>query len=129
MALTAQDILDYDDAQRDLAKAKKVEIEKRNKIINHFRYNGAVEGVQHKSVEGLEVDILITLGLTRSIDNDALDALWADLDPEQKSAIVQKPSLVMKKYKELVDSDDAGELLNIVTEKPRQATIKLKYED
>jgi len=129
MTLIAQDILDFDKAQRNLTKAKKVELELRTKIINHFRYNGSVEGVQHKSIDGLEIDIAITLGLTRSIDADALDALWVDLDPEQKSAIVQKPSLVLKKYKELVDSDDAGELLNIITEKPKLATVKLKFED
>ena len=127
--LTQKDIYDFDDAVRGLAKAKRIELELRKKIINHFRYNGSVEGVQHKSFEGVDADIAITLKLSRTLDKDALKTLWVDLTEEQKEAIEYKPSLHVKIYKELVENDDAGELLNMVIEKPALATIKLKFED
>ena len=116
--LTQKDIYDFDDAVRNLAKAKKIELELRKKIINHFRYNGSVEGVQHKSFEGIEADIAITLKLNRTLDKDALQTLWVDLTEGQREVIEYKPSLNVKGYKELIENDTAGELLNVVIEKP-----------
>jgi len=126
--LVAQDVLDYEKAVQDLKAAKKTEITLRNKIIGAFKYD-ATEGVQHKTIEGLDIDIAITLGLTRKIDVDALDTLWADLSAEQKTAILRKPSLDVKVFKGLVEEGDAGYLTKIVVETPSQATVKLKFEE
>lgn len=127
--LTTQDVLDFEQAQIALTKAKKTELELRKKVINHFRYGSNVEGVQHKSIEGLEIDILITLGLTRKLDSDALDTIWSDLNQEQRDCINYNPSLDLKAYKELLKDGSQGELMNVITETPKLATVKLKYEE
>ena len=127
--LTAQDVLDFEQAQIALIKAKSVEIELRKKIINHFRYGSNLEGVQHKSIEGLEMDIVVTLKLGRTLDKDALKTIWADLSEEQRDTIEYKPSLDLKAYKQLLTNDAAGELINVVTEKPGLASVTLKYEE
>lgn len=125
--LVAQDVLDYEIAVLDLAKAKKSELDLRNKIIGAFRYD-TVEGVQHKSVDGLDIDIVITLGLRRTVDEDGLDAIWESLTPEQQEAIKYKPSVVNSTFKKLIENEQIGELINVVTEKPSQASVKLKFE-
>ena len=125
--LTTQDILDFEQAQIALAKAKKAELELRKKIYNHFRYNGKVEGVQHKSLDGLEIDIAITLKLGRKLDTDVLDTIWSDLNQLQRDAIQYKPSLDLKAYKGLLADGEQGELMNVVTETPGLPTIKLNY--
>ena len=125
--LVAQDVLDYEVAVYNLASAKTKEIDLRNKIIGAFRYDKS-EGVVHKSVDGLDIDIAITLGLGRKVDQVALEAIWDDLNPDQQEVIKWSASVVNGKFKELVKEDEIGELLNLITEKPSQATVKLKYE-
>ena len=125
--LVAQDVLNYEKAVEDLKKAKKTEIDLRNKIIGAFRYTKS-EGVEHKSVDGLDIDIVITLGLGRSIDKDGLEHIWSGLDEQQKSVVSFPPKLSVSDYKTLVEDDEAGELINVITEKPSQATVKLKYD-
>jgi len=125
--LVAQDVLDYEVAVTNLAKAKKTEIDLRNKIIGAFRYQKS-EGVEHKSVEGLDIDIAITLGLRRTIDKDGLEAIWKDLDAQQKDTIEFTPKLTVSKFKKLVEDDEEGLLSSVITEKPSQASVKLKYE-
>ena len=127
--LTQQDVLDFAEAQGTLAKAKKVELELRKKIISHFRYGDKLEGVQHKSLDGLDMDILVTLKLTRSLDTDALDALWSELTEDQRACVEYKPSLNLKNYRALLLNGDEGELINIVTEKPALPSVVLKYEE
>ena len=126
--LTQQDLLRYEAIQTDLKKLKKEELALRNKIIKSFRYGDQLEGVCHKSVEGLDIDIAITLKLTRSIDSDGLDMIWSDLDDEQRAVISYSPKLDLKAYKALVENDAAGELINVVTEKPAQGTVALKFD-
>jgi len=125
--LVAQDLLDYEKAVGDLREAKKTEIDLRNKIIGAFRYKKS-EGVEHKSVEGLDIDIAITLGLNRKVDQDALEAIWKDLNPDQQEAIKWEAKVVNGKFKKLVEEGEIGELLNLITEKPSQASVKLKFE-
>ena len=127
--LTTQDVLDFEQAQKALAKAKREELILRKKIISHYRYGDAMEGVQHKTIEGLDLDISITLKLGRTLDKDALDTIWSDLTEMQREAIQYKPSLDLKAYKLLIENGEAGELMNAVTEKPGLATVVLKFED
>ena len=126
--LVAQDVLDYEAAVVALKEAKKLEGELRNKIIGAFRYT-KTEGVEHKSVDGLDIDIAITLGMGRTIDVTMLEKVWEDLDAEQQAAIEYKPKLVGKAYKDLVASGDAGKLVKAIIEKPSQATVKLKFDE
>ena len=127
--LTTQDVLDFEQAQKALAKAKREELILRKKIISHYRYGDAMEGVQHKTIEGLDLDISITLKLGRTLDKDALDTIWSDLTEMQREAIQYKPSLDLKAYKLLIKNGEAGELMNAVTEEPGLATVVLKFED
>lgn len=126
--LTQDELLEFEHLQTELKIVKKKEIELRNKIIKHFRYGDKVEGVQHKSLEGVDIDIAVTLKLSRSLDADGLDMIWSDLTEEQRDAITYKPSLDVKKFKQMVENDTAGELINVVIEKPAQATVALKFE-
>lgn len=126
--LIAQDILDYEIAVINLAEAKKEEITLRNNIISAFKYD-TVEGVQHKTVEGLDIDISITLALTRTLDEEDLDKIWPELTVEQKEVITYKPKLSAGKFKKLVLEGTAGLLSTVVTEKPSQATVKLKFDE
>jgi len=125
--LVAQDVLDYEVAVANLSAAKTKEIDLRNKIIGAFRYDKS-EGVVHKSVEGLDIDIAITLGLKRKIDQEALESIWDDLNPLQQEAVKWSASVVNGKFKKLVEDEEIGELLNLITETPSQASVKLKYE-
>jgi len=125
--IVAQDVLDYEQAVIALKEAKKTELDLRNKIIGAFRYTKS-EGVEHKSVDGLDIDICITLGLSRSIDKNGLEYIWENLDDQQKDCVEFNPKLSVSKYKQLVEDDEAGELINVITEKPSQATVKLKYD-
>ena len=126
--LTRDDLLEYEHLQSELKRVKKKEIDLRNKIIKNFRYS-KLEGMVHKSIPDIpDIDIGITLKLTRSLDADALDTLWSELTPDQRECIVYKPSLDLKLYKELLKSGEEGELMNIVTEKPAQASVELKFE-
>lgn len=125
--LVAQDVLDYEKAVIDLASAKKTEIDLRNKIIGAFRYTKS-EGVEHKSVDGLDIDIVVTLGLSRKLDENGLDAIWDILTEQQQEAVKYTPKVVNGKFKKLVENDEVGELIKVITEKPSQATVKLKFE-
>jgi len=125
--LVAQDVLDYEVAVLALASAKTKEIDLRNKIIGAFRYDKS-EGVVHKSVDGLDIDIAITLGLGRKVDQEALEAIWDTLNPLQQEAIKWEAKVVNGKFKKLVEEDEIVELLNLITEKPSQASVKLKFE-
>ena len=127
--LTTQDVLDFEQSQIALRKAKSNELIGRKKVINHFRYGDNVEGVQHKSINDLDMDIAITLKLNRKLDADALDVVWSDLTQEQRDCIKYKPSLDVTAYKKLLDEGDVGELINLIEEKPGLATVALKYEE
>lgn len=126
--LVAQDVLDYEAAVVALKDAKKTEIELRAKIIGAFRYT-KTEGVEHKSVDGLDIDIAITLGMGRTIDVTMLEKVWESLTTEQQEAIEYKPKLIGSTFKQLVADGDAGKLVKVVIEKPSQATVKLKFDE
>ena len=126
--LMQQDLLDFEAAQVNLKKAKEIELELRKKVINHFRYGSAVEGIQHKSLEGVEIDIAITLKLNRKANKDALDAIWYKLSDEQKACIKFVPEVKVKEYKALAKENELGELVHAITETPGLASVKLKFE-
>jgi len=121
-------LLEYQDASDNLKKFKKLELELRNKIIKSFRYK-KTEGVEHRSFEdeGFCVNLVIDLKLRRSIDKDAVETLWSDLSGVEKDCFKHEPSLITAEYKKLVESGDANILMEVVTEKPAQASLKLKF--
>lgn len=127
--LTQQDVLDFEQSQIALKNAKALELKMRKKIINHFRYGKNVEGVQHKSIDGLDIDILITLKLSCKLDKDGAETIYTDLNESEKECIDYVPTLNLKKYKELSENGSLGKLVNIVTEKPGLASVALKYEE
>jgi len=126
MSVTISDIFEYEKAVSDLASAKKLELDLRNKIIKSYKFSQH-EGVQHRNIsdEAVEADISITLKMSRTLDQDALEEVWGELTDEEQNSIEYKPKLVMKNYKKLV-ADGIGKLSRAVIEKPSQATIKVK---
>jgi hypothetical protein len=127
--LNADDVMMIEVLQEELKEVKQREYELRNKIVNHFRYGSNVEGVQHKSLEGLDIDIIITLKLNRKANSDALDTIWADLTQDQRDCIKYTPEVKVGPYKKLVEAGEAGELVNCITETPGLASVSLKYDE
>lgn len=126
--LTEADLTRHSNAVSMLKKLKKEELELRNKIINHFRYKD-VEGVQHKELDGIDCDIVVTLKLNRVLNEDIVNTNWTDLTQKERDAVEYKPKLNLKEYKTLVENDEADLLMNAVTEKPGQASLVLKFGD
>ena len=125
--LNLEDLLEFERLTEDLKKIKADELALRNKIIKAFRYK-KTEGIEHKSIEGAEIDIGVTLKMNRKIDSDGLDMIWSDLTDEQRDAVEYVPKLKESVYKKLVKEDLAGELMNVVIETPGQASVKLKFD-
>jgi len=127
--LSQSDLILFDEYKEDLKILKQKEIELRNKIINHFRYGDNMEGVQHKSIEGSDADICVTLKLNRPLDQDAIETLWSDFDDEQRSCIKISYELKVGPYKKLANAKQAGRLAGCIIEKPGQASLELKYTE
>lgn len=125
--LNLEDLLEFERLTEDLKKIKADELALRNKIIKAFRYK-KTEGIEHKSIEGAEIDIGVTLKMNRKIDSDGLDMIWSDLTDEQRDAVEYVPKLKESVYKKLVKEDLAGELMNVVIETPGQASVELKFD-
>jgi len=128
--LSIAQISEYNEAVLALKKAKKLELELRNKIIHTYRFN-EFEGVQHRSMseDGVDAEISVTLKLNRIIDNKLLEEHWSSLTSEERDVFDYTPKLNLKKYREMVDSGDVKNLSQFVTEKPAQAGLKVSLTE
>lgn len=123
-------LLDFAQAQTDLKKLKKLELELRNKVIKSYRYTKH-EGIEHREFDqdGVKAKVSVTMKLSRSLDVDAIDTLWSDLAQIERDVILHKPSLDLKAYKSLVESGDCNLLAKAITEKPAQSSVKIVFEE
>lgn len=128
MSVTKELILTYQGASDTLKKAKALELKLRNEIIKSFRYK-KFEGVENKEFtsDDLNVKISVGLKLNRSIDKDAVETLWSELNEEERGVFKHDPSLIVAEYKKLFEAGGADRLMNMITEKPGQATIELTF--
>lgn len=128
MPINTNKCLDWLQASTLLKKFKKKELSLRNEIISEHG-STKIDGTEKQTIDNLE--IIFSFGLTKSIDRAALDTVWDVLSEEEKSCIDWKPVLKAKEYKALKESNPDSELLNYITEKPAQSTLKivdLNYE-
>jgi hypothetical protein len=61
-----------------------------------------------------------------NIDNAALDAMWGDLNDNEKMCFKFKPELINKNYKTLADPKKINEC---ITKKPGMPTLEIKSKD
>jgi len=126
--ISAQDLLKYEQIAIELKNIKKEELVLRNKIVKAFSYE-KIEGVEKKSIEGGDIEIQVKLVLNRKIDPDILGEVWEELTERQQDIIKFKPEISVSKYKKLLEEEGIGKLTEAITEKPGQASIKLKFKD
>ena len=130
MSVTKKMLLDHAEAVAQLKKFKKLELELRNKIISKYQFE-SIEGVQKKHFQttGFDADIEIGLKLSRKLDADAIESLWSTMTEDERAAINYKPSLDLRSYKHLLETNSVGKLHQAITETPSQATLKVSICD
>ena len=112
------------DATNELKSAKDKELELRNLICEEILAQ-KLEGATTVHVPGFKVTA--TAKLNRSVDREVLEAIWDGLPDEEKECIDYKPSLKLTAYKKI--EIGGGKLLEAVTVKPAQATLKIVPEE
>jgi len=73
-----------------------------------------------------EVKIVATARITRSLDKQILEAIWEDLTDREKECVGYTPKLKLALYKPLEET--GGKLMEAVTCKPAQSTLKIETE-
>ena len=111
------------EASAELKRAKKRELELRNAICPDV-LGDKIEGAVTYYKDGFKVNAVAKL--TRTLDREQLEALWDDLTEEEQECIDYKPSLVLSKYKKI--EEKGGLLMEAVTVKPAQSTLKIEIE-
>lgn len=109
----------------DLKRVKALELKLRNKICSEMLEEKLEGAVTELKIKG-KFKVTATAKLNRSVDRSMLDALWDDLTEDEKECIDWKPSLKLGEYKKVEMS--GGKLLDAVTVKPGQATLKIIEE-
>jgi len=110
-------------ASTELRHAKALELALRVGICEEV-LGGNIKGTHHLIVSNL--DLAATAKLNTKVDTEQLDSIWSDLTPEDKDAIVYKPSLVAKEYKKL---GPESKLHQALITKPGTPTLKVKPAD
>ena len=111
-------------ASEALRQAKEEELRVRNLICEEV-LGDKVEGSVTKRENGLKVTA--TAKVTRSLDREVLEVLWEDITDEERECIDYKPSLRLALYKKI--EAEGGKLMEAVTVKPAQASLKIKEEN
>lgn len=109
------------DAKKQVDHWKKVEVEYRNKLLDDIQIKKSYVGTLHKTWG--EYNITATYKTNKSVDSDALKAIWDDMSKDEQSAFQYKPSIVLSKYKDVSESDNVA---SCVIEKPAQGSLSLK---
>jgi hypothetical protein len=112
------------EASAALKKAKALELQLRNAICGIY-LSEKLEGAVTAKDSGFTVTA--TAKLNRSVDREILEAIWDDLTPEEQECVDYKPSLKLTNYKKIEAT--GGKLLEAITVKPGQATLKIVQED
>jgi len=109
------------EVQKQLSSLKTIELNLRKKVI--AKYPGEL-GTSHAKVDK-DVSLKITRGVSRTVDNEVLSQIYADLSDEEKECVVYKPSLSLTKYNDL---PNGSVLSTAVTTKPSLPSIKVIYD-
>jgi len=102
---------------------KKKELELRNEILESMS-GEKDEGVV--TLDEKEFQIKATYVMNRVIIKDVFDSVYNKLSDEEKECIKFKPEVVLKNFRKLEDKGESA-LLDAVTLKPGQGSIKIKY--
>lgn len=98
---------------------KRTELELRNDVVAEFIKENEFGSFKFDDEEYL---IKIVKGLSKSLDEATLETIKPNLSDEELNCLKYKPSLVAKELKELTGHEL---LFEAITEKPRQATLKI----
>ncbi len=110
--------------QAELRALKARELKLRDRICKAVLAD-KLEGAVTITKPGYKVTA--TARVNRTIDRDMLDALWSDLTDAEQESIDFKPNLVLANYKKIEQT--GGKLLEAVTVKPGQASLKIELVD
>lgn len=109
------------EVQAELRTLKARELKLRDRIcakILEDKLEGAV------TIKKPGYKVTATARVNRTIDRETLEALWEDLTPMEQESIDYKPNLVLANYKKIEQT--GGKLLEAVTVKPGQASLKIE---
>lgn len=111
------------EASSKLKHFKAEELKLRNKIVDALITNEVKGSIKFKKGN---YNIVVGLGINQSLDEPVLDTIYDELTDLEKNCIKYKASLIAKEMKEL---DGSEKLFQAITEKPRQATLKIEPID
>lgn len=112
-------IKEWKQAQLDVASVKAYELKLRKEVLNI--YPGEI-GSSMALVPDLGIELKITRGVLRKIDEGILNTVWKDLSELEQSCIAYKPSLITKVYSVL---EEGSMLSRAITVKPSLPSIKV----
>ena len=106
-------------AQLRTLKAKELKL--RDKIVKPL-LEDKLEGAATSYKKGYKVTA--TARVNRTLDRELLEAIWEDLPLDEQEAVDWKPSLILQNYRRI--EEQGGKLLEAVTVKPGQASLKIE---
>lgn len=109
------------EVSEELRTLKRKELKLRNELC----VTDKLEGSTTTHPNGYKVTV--TARLTRSIDRPVLEAIWDTLSDTEKECIDYKPSLILSNYRAIEET--GGALMDAVTVKPAQASLKVLLEE
>lgn len=99
------------------------ELKLRNKICARVlsdKLEGAV------TITKGSLKITATARLNRSVDRELLEAIYEDLTLDEQECIDYKPTLVLSAYKPIEAGAGDSKLMEAITVKPGQASLKIE---
>lgn len=114
-------LTEYFAVKQEMARLSKLEREMRAKICEEYLM-GVLEG--SRTVNAGRFKVTVSAVLNRSVDAEALDTIWEDLNWDEQQLIEFKPKLKIKEYKQ---AEAVGtKLMDVVTVKPGMSQLKVE---
>ncbi len=110
-------------AKEQLDDAKAFEKELRDDICDH--YLDKKEFGTHNFIE-FGYKIKAVRKANYSFDEEELKGIYDDLTSYEKKCVKYKPSLILKEYNKLLDSEKIDEVISV---KDGQATLDIEFEE
>ena len=116
------DFIRLKELQQQLKEVKAEETKLRKQLATNINLETLKIGANKIEIENLV--IVATRKVSYSVDKDDLESTWESLSDEEKDAINWKPSLSLKLYKGLDDTEMLDECIEV---KPAMPAITVNY--
>lgn len=116
------DFIRLKNLQQKLKELKAEETKLRKQLATGLKIETLKIGVNKIEIDNLA--IVATRKVSYSVDKDDLESIWESLSDEEKDAINWKPSLALKVYKGLADTEMLDECIEV---KPAMPSITVNY--